>query len=255
MNDAGKLRNELLQAVHDAAKNNNPHTLQSGDVLRKFHSQFSGLEYEQAVLTLWQDLFRTGYLSWGINLSNPNAPFFHLTEKGRRWLEHFSRDPVNPDGYMAYVAKQANLNPIARSYLEEAVKTYNNNCIKSSVVMTGAASESLALDLRDALVSKIKSLGQQVPKDLEDSRIKRVLEALEKTIEMKKASMTLNLREAFESQWAAFVHQIRQARNDAGHPRSIDAVTDETAHGSLLIFPELAKLYSDLSSWISTSYS
>jgi hypothetical protein len=82
-----------------------------------------------------------------------------------------------------------------------------------------------------------------------------VLEGLEKAIEAKKGTMAVNLRETFESQWSAFAHQIRQARNDAGHPKSIDGVSDETAHASLLIFPELAKLYSGLFSWISTSYS
>jgi hypothetical protein len=255
MNDAGKLRNELLQAVQDAAKNNNPHTLQAGDVLRKLHSPYSGSEYKQAVLTLWQDLFRTGYLSWGINLGNPNPPFFHLTEKGRRWLEHFSRDPVNPDGYLAYVAKQANLNPIAQSYLEEALKTFNNDCIKSSVVMLGAAAESMALELRDTLVSKIQTVGRSASKELEDYRIKKVLDGLETEISTQQNKMSSVLRETFESQWLAFVHEIRIARNEAGHPKSVEPVTPEDAHAALLIFPKLAKLNSDLLYWVSTSYS
>lgn len=252
MDAANKLHSELLQAIQDAAKGPS-HNLQTGTILGKFGSPFPNLEREQALLTLWHDLFRTGYLAWGHSLGNPDPPFFHLTEKGRRWLEHFSRDPVNPDGYLAYVAKQAKLNPIAQSYLEEAVKTYNNNCVKSSVVMTGAAAECIALDLRDLLVARIKNQGQTVPKDLEDQRIKRVLDGIEQSINAKKAAMPPKLRDTFESQWSAFVHQIRQARNDAGHPKSIDPVADETAHASLLIFPELARLYSELSSWISSS--
>ena len=51
------------------------------------------------------------------------------------------------------------------------------------------------------------------------------------------------------------LEQIRMARNEAGHPKSIDAVTPETVHASLLIFPELAKLCHELRSWISKSYS
>jgi len=118
MNDAGKLRNDLLQAVQEAAKNY-PLNLQAGNVLAKFKSQFSSVEYEQTVLTLWQDLFRTGYLAWGINLNNPDPPFFHLTARGKKSLEDFSRDPVNPIGYLAYVAKQTTLNSIAQSYLKK----------------------------------------------------------------------------------------------------------------------------------------
>jgi hypothetical protein len=253
MNEANKLRSELLDAIKDAAKGPS-HNLQAGTILGKFHSSFPNIEREQALLTLWHDLFRTGYLAWGYNLENAEPPFFHLTEKGRRWLEHFSRDPVNPAGYLAYVATQAKLNPVALAYLEEAVKTYNNDCIKSSVVMTGAAAECIALDLRDVLATKLRGLGQKVPTNLEDQRIKRVLDEMEHLIEMKKADMPPKLRDAFESHWAAVVHQIRRARNEAGHPKNIESMEDETAHASLLIFPELAKLYSELSSWVSNSY-
>jgi hypothetical protein len=252
--NADELRNKLLKAIQTAARAN-PHTLQALNVLGSFRSEFQSTEQEQALLTVWQDLFRTGYLAWGHNLNNPDPPFFHLTERGNKSLEHFSRDPVNPIGYLAYVAKEAKLAPIAQSYLEEALKTFNNDCVKSAVVMTGAAAESLALDLRDALINKMTTLKKPVPKDLEDSRIKRVLDGLEREISAQKSKMPLALRETFESQWSAFVHQIRMARNDAGHPKSVEPVTFDDAHAALLIFPKLAKLNTDLLIWVSSSYS
>lgn len=63
------------------------------------------------------------------------------------------------------------------------------------------------------------------------------------------------LADMFESFWSAFTQQIRLARNEVGHPKRIDSITPETVHASLLIFPELAKLCSELRSWISKSYS
>src|SRR5262245_21719460 len=51
------------------------------------------IDLEQALLTEWQDLFRTGLLAWGHNLMNPNPPFFHLTERGRGALASVGRDP------------------------------------------------------------------------------------------------------------------------------------------------------------------
>jgi hypothetical protein len=30
------------------------------------------------LLTAWQNLFRNGQLSWGYDVENPSAPFFHL---------------------------------------------------------------------------------------------------------------------------------------------------------------------------------
>ena len=42
-------------------------------------------------------------------------------------------------------------------------------------------------------------------------------------------------------------------RNDAGHPKSVDPITLEVVHGSLLIFPKLAKLGNNLKEWVKSS--
>lgn len=39
------------------------------------------IELEQLLLTEWNSLFRSGYLSWGYNLNNPNPPYFHISAK------------------------------------------------------------------------------------------------------------------------------------------------------------------------------
>jgi hypothetical protein len=36
------------------------------------------LQQQQLILTCWHDLFALGLLSWGYNLDNPDAPFFHV---------------------------------------------------------------------------------------------------------------------------------------------------------------------------------
>jgi hypothetical protein len=209
---------------------------------------------EQALLTLFYDLFRTGHLSWGLNLANAGPPRFHLTDQSRQTLQHLSRDPANPDGYSAHLARQGSLNPIANSYIQEALRAYNSDCFKATAVMVGAAAESLILDLREVLVTRINALGHTPPKDLADWRVKRILDALKKALDLQKSAMPSKLAEAFESYWPAFTQQIRATRNDAGHPSSIDPVTPETVHASLLIFPELVKLGKDLQSWISGNY-
>jgi hypothetical protein len=33
---------------------------------------------QQDILTCWHDLFRLGRLSWGYDIDNPDAPFFHV---------------------------------------------------------------------------------------------------------------------------------------------------------------------------------
>ena len=231
--------------------------MQSGAVLRHASTTLGShgnLELEQALLTMWHDLLRTGYLAWGYNIANPNPPFCHLTEQGRRTLEHLSRDPANPDGYLAHLSELGVLNPVAASYVEEAIRAYNADCYKAVAVMTGCASESLIIELRDTLTERMEELGKTVPNRIQDWRIKTVLDALNKELEGQKASMPRSLTEAFDSYWLAFIQQIRAARNDAGHPTSIEPVTPDTVHASLLIFPELAKLAGDLRKWIHESY-
>ena len=44
----------------------------------------------------WNDLIRTGYLGWGQG-HEWKFEVCHVTKEGRVALEHFSRDPANPD--------------------------------------------------------------------------------------------------------------------------------------------------------------
>lgn len=250
-----EIRRVVLEVINYYS--NKDASFQSGTILGEAQRRLGinhNVSMEQALLTLWHDLFRTGYLAWGYNLSNPNPPFCHLTDQGRRTLQHLSRDPSNPDGYLHHLNQTATLNPISNSYLKEALISFNTNCYKAAAVMIGASSEGLVLELRDTLVAKITSLSRTPGKDLEDWRIKKVLDALKKELDTKKPSIPTPLWEAYQGFWPAFTQQIRAARNDAGHPTNIDPVTEETVHASLLIFPELAKLSNELSSWITAYY-
>src|SRR5262249_11866478 len=76
----------------------------------------SGSDLEEALLTQWSELFRTGLLAWGRSLSSPSAPFFHATERGHQALANLTRDPSNKAGYLRHLGTVANLGPIAQSY-------------------------------------------------------------------------------------------------------------------------------------------
>jgi hypothetical protein len=260
MADIPDVRTMLLEIVaeKDAYFRKDPSngSLQQGSILQELQKRLGWsqpLEVEQAILKSWYDLFRNGILSWGYNLSNPNQPFCHVTAHGQRILENLSRDPGNPDGYMAFLLKNTALNPIALSYIEEALRTYNSACFKASAVMVGAASESLVLSVQESLIRKMDTLSITKPRDLEDWRIKRLLAGIETVMKQRKQAIPAPLFESFEAYWPAFTHQIRTARNDSGHPSSISPVTPDNVHASLLIFPELAKLADSLINWIDNS--
>jgi hypothetical protein len=228
-------------------------TLQQSSVLnaaaRKLGANHNPL-LEQAILTQWGELFRTGLLAWGLNLSNPDSPFFHLTERGRQALQNLTRDPSNPAGYLRHLASIAPLNPVAMSYLTEGLECYVGGLFKAAAVMIGAAAENTILDVRNTTIQKLNLLNKPIPKTMEDWRIKTVSDSLHNFFEEHMVYSKRELRESFEAYWSAFVQQIRATRNDAGHPTSVDPVTPDTVHASLLIFPELARLATSLSRWV-----
>lgn len=204
-----------------------------------------------AVLTLWNDLFRTGYLGWGLNLNSPNAPFFHVTERGRTLLGRLSRDPGNPAGYLRHLSTVAKLNPIAQAYVVEAVECFTAGLHKATAVMVGGAAESMALELRDATLARAQAVSIPTPKDLNNWKLKTVLDALYAFLNARSAQMPKALREDLQGFWPSLSHQIRVVRNDAGHPKSVDPVSPEAVHASLLLFPDLARMSSNLEPWIS----
>jgi len=249
-----EIREALLQAAEKIRPRNPADgSLQLNTLFQEVTTRLGGnlgTLVEQDVLTQWHDLMRTGYFAWGLNMSNPNPPFFHFTDRGNKALERLSRDPGNPSGYLRHLKSVATLNPIADSYLLEGLSCFEAGLYKASAVMIGAASESLVLELRDATSGKLGQLGVPEPKGLTDWRVKVLLDALHTFLENKKSAFPRALREEFESYFLAFAQQIRSSRNDAGHPSSVDPVTEESVHASFLIFPELARLSNDLGAWV-----
>jgi len=250
-----EIRKVMLEVVNEHADAGS--SFQSDSVLRGVFERLGmgpgSLEFQQAVLTAWYDLFRSGIVAWGYDVKNTGPPFCHLTDKGRKTLAHYSRDPSNPDGYLHYLAEKSTVNPVAMSYIEEALQTYTSDCIKATAVMVGAAAESMVLEVRDALVQAIQSTGGTTGK-LSDWRIKTVLDAVGRELDKHKATMPKELWEAYEVYWPAFTHQIRTTRNEAGHPTSVHPVSEQAVHAGLLMFPELAALAGGLIAWIKQHY-
>lgn len=210
------------------------------------------VDTQQAILTVFYDLFRSGQLAWGYNLGNPDPPFIHLTDWGRKTLENLSRDPANPEGYLGHIRSIGKINEIAESYLIEALKSYNSDCIKAAAVMIGGALESEVRELRDEFVMYLEKEGKTIRRDLQDWKMKTVLEAIKKEINSLGGAVPQKLKEQIEAYWSAFTSQIRMNRNDAGHPSNIELITFDSVHSSFLILPEIYKIIAELKPLISS---
>lgn len=118
--DGQSIKTALLEVIEGFQKGG-PGQFQQGSILQQTANNLGisrNVEKEQMLLTVWADLFRTGYLAWGYDLNNTNPPFCHVTSNGRDLLKHLSVDPFNSDGYLSNLSNIQNLNQIAKSYIE-----------------------------------------------------------------------------------------------------------------------------------------
>lgn len=248
-----QLREMLLEVVAEhRPQRPEDGSLQMNTVFVALRSRLGrpSVELQQRVLSEWHDLMCLGYFAWGVDWDNPDPPFFHVTDRGAHGLKDLARNPANPEGYLRYIASVATLNPVATTYLREGLACFTARLHKSAAVMLGAASESVILELRDAVTVKLQALGVPVPSKLMSWQMKVMLDALGAFFESKKSSFARELREEFEAYFQALPQPIRAARNDAGHPSSVDPVSDEAVHASYLLFPELVRLASALKTWV-----
>src|SRR5262249_47500698 len=121
---------------------------------------------------------------------------------------------------------------------------------RAAAVMIGAATEFEIFELQDLVLEKYQAVRKTPHSDLKKDKIKTVTDALGKVFELHINPKTHRpLREAFEANWGAVTHAIRTTRNDAGHPTSIEPVTQESVHAALLLFPILVGPCGDLQRW------
>ncbi|MGQ3890714.1 hypothetical protein [Legionella sp. CNM-4043-24] len=251
-----KIRQKLLETVKNEIERNKrsriSSNLQSGVILQEVAKQFEithNPTYEQMILSEFQCLMNTGYLAWGYDLANPNPPFFHITDQGIKSLENLNRDPCNPSEYLRYIDSQCQLDDTERSYLNEAISTFNAGHHKSAAVMIGATAECLILKLRNAMNQK----HSKPPKGLSDWKAKTIFNTLKTVLDKHVSIMSSDLRDEYNAYWPAFNEQIRRTRNDAGHPENISSFKFEDVHASLLMFPNVAKLTTHLLAFISNN--
>ncbi len=80
--------NKLLDLVFEVARDlsrKGPGWAQQRAVLEQVADKIPGARadnrIQERILTCWHDLFLIGRLSWGYNIDNPDAPFYHVPEQ------------------------------------------------------------------------------------------------------------------------------------------------------------------------------
>ena len=174
-----------------------------------------------------------------------------VTAHGAKVLASAGPVPYDPDGYLQYLDSSVpELDAIVCEYIEEALETFRQGCLRATVVMVGGAAERLADMLQAALLdgtypTEPAGLGELRKMVLKNPRadLKGRFEAMQKALnELKQCGRLKQYPEAKESidSIDPVLTAIRQARNDSGHPKEI-VVSRSTATMGLQLFPALCK--------------
>lgn len=251
MVDPAKIRAALVDAIKltlkqvDGASRLNAHNI-FNEVKCKLQAEGSSQEERETqhvLLVAVNDLFRNGVLMWG-RPEQFDTAYCTLTAHGKETFKHWDRDPANRDAYVQQIGDRLK-NAVALSYVTEAVDAYNAGLVKAAAVMLGAASEAIVLQIRDVLREQLTNASRTVPNKLASDKAKPIIEGIYEELSKHKAKIP-KVDETMQAYWVALTNLIRMARNDAGHPATIEPVTRQAVHAALLLFPQLVQLANDI---------
>jgi hypothetical protein len=103
----------------------------------------------------WEFIIQ-GIIAPGLDRHNPNLPWFHITEYGRKVLAAGEFLPHDPTNYLQRFHQTVGTpDPTVEAYLSESLNCFTRGCFIASVVMLGVASERAFYLLCDALVNAL----------------------------------------------------------------------------------------------------
>lgn len=202
------------------------------------------------------DLIIEGVLRPGAANSEPfDLPYIHVTEHGKQVITE-GVTPYDPSGYMNELKSRIPaIDPIIEKYIAEAAETLRRNCLLSSTVTLGCASEMAFLILSDAYRSAVDSPTQtEYDRALSKTRgIKQhhqvFLAEYQKLKPRLKVDKGTDWLTGMDNAMDHVFSYFRDMRNSAGHPSGY-AFTKELAASHLMIFPYYLRLIYDLTEWL-----
>jgi hypothetical protein len=164
--------------------------------------------------------------------------------------------PYDPDGYLADLDKAVGgLNLSVKRYLEESLCTFRTGHHLLAVVMLGAASEMVFLEVCKAIATAVVP-GDRLKFEQRTGPRKKMVDriaAVTSWLNQKKAQLPAEWqRQEQVGSVDKIADFIRNRRNDAGHPHDPTEVpTHEQVYGMLVVFPEYCRKLYELKLWLS----
>jgi hypothetical protein len=238
----------LMIAVGDAKARRHGLAQNQGHYRAMDGRQFISEPGEKALISevVWS-LIIEGVLSPGLDDSNLNLPFLHLTEHGRECLQENRFIPHDPEGYLAEFRQACpTRDTVVEQYLTEALQCYLRSLHRAAAIMLGAASEQAVLLLMDAWLASIqdRSRGTTLTGQMAKApSIFRKFDLFQRHLPNYRAALPHELSENIDSLLVSVFDLIRNSRNDAGHPARMTDVNRDTNYAHLRLFiPYLVRI-------------
>ena len=170
-------------------------------------------------LEVFWGLFREGIITLGMNDSNPNFPFYRVSEFGRKLLadqnEYFFHDVAS---YEAQIKSRVpDIDAVTLLYLKEAMQAFKTGCLLSSSVMVGVALEHSFLLMLEVIENNpVHSVTYS--KAVKERMILKKIVAFQEILDRNIQVVPSKVREDLDTQLFGIMSMIRAYRNEAGHP-------------------------------------
>lgn len=248
MLERSQIRLELYNCLK---KSGQQRSFQITDIYNHFAEQYGDKvanESEIAILEEIHQLVVNNILMPGHDVGNFKYPFLRLTEYGRKCIEEENILPFDPDGYIEGVKSSvSSIDDIVLTYLGESITTYNRNCLLSSTITLGAASEKAMLLLIEAFSEAISDAERResFKKKIEKLTIYGKYKAFREKFDDTKKNLPPELTREIDAFLDGIFNFIRINRNEAGHPTGI-ATNKKVVYANLQVFSEYGKRIFDL---------
>lgn len=194
---------------------------------------------------LWE-LMIQGVVAPGLNINNPNLPFFRITEYGRRVVSEGKYLPHDPTGYLDRFREEVTSpDPVVMSYLSESLECFSRGNLLASVVMLGIASERMFLLLCEALLNWLSDSNEknEFEEIINRNAIKPKMDWVFSKIQNLQQVSPRPLPDNVNIMLGTIFDFIRCQRNNLGHPQdSPPNVSLEDAYVNLRVFPSYCRM-------------
>ncbi len=171
---------------------------------------------------IW-DLLIERVVTPGFDASNPNLPFFRLTEFGKDYISQSAPHYYDPQGYMEFLKNIVqNLDPVIKQYIFESLNCYRRQLFFASAVMIGAAAEKAVLLLLQAITDSMSNTSskRKASQLLDRPNLPEIFDTIRKTIDLliKTKAIPYSVHQGCTEHLMSLFEMIRVHRNNAIHP-------------------------------------